>query len=79
MKSQVGHRMKIHVINIQARFACLRCATCRHCLSAELPSGRLGISEKQYVAFLFSTKYAGLPFVCSYINEIRTVAENLGS
>ena len=48
-------------------------------MSAELPSGRLGILEKQYDAFLFSTKYAELPSVCSYINEIRTVAVNLGS
>ena len=61
----------------QARFACLRCAACRHCVSADLPSGRLGILEKQYVAFLFNTKYAGLSFVYGYINEIRTVAEIL--
>ena len=61
----------------QARFACLRCAACRHCVSADLPSGRLGILEKQYVTFLFYTKYAGLPFVYGYINETRTVAELL--
>ena len=46
-------------------------------MSADLPSGRLGILEKQYVAFLFYTKYAGLSFVYGYINEIRTVAEIL--
>ena len=46
---------------------------CGHYVSAELPSGRLRILENQYVAFLFSTKYAKLPFSCSYINEIRTV------
>ena len=46
-------------------------------MSADFPSGRLGILEKQYVAFLFYTKYAGLSFVCSYIYEIRTVAEIL--
>ena len=39
--------------------------------------GSLGILEKQYVAFLFYTKYAGLSFVYGYINEIRTVAEIL--
>ena len=46
-------------------------------MSADLPSGSLGILEKQYVAFLFYTKYAGLSFVYGYINEIRTVAEIL--
>ena len=49
-------------IYIQARFACFRCAACRHCVSADLPSGRLGI-------------LAGLSFVYGYINEIRTVPE----
>ena len=44
-------------------------------MSADLPSGRLGILEKQYVAFLFYTKYAELSFVYGYIDEIRTVAE----
>ena len=58
--------------------ACIvfRCAACEHCVSAELSSGCLGILEKQYVTFLFSTKYAELSFVCSYFNEIRTVTEN---
>ena len=46
-------------------------------MSADFPSGRLGILEKQYVAFLFDAKYAGLSFVYGYINEIRTVAEIL--
>ena len=46
-------------------------------MSADLSSGRLEILEKQYVAFLFYTKYAGLSFVYGYINEIRTVAEFL--
>ena len=46
-------------------------------MSADLPSGCLGILEKQYVAFLFYAKYAGLSFVYGYINEIRTVAEIL--
>ena len=55
----------------------LALAACRHCVSADLPSGRLGILEKQYVTFLFYTKYAGLSFVYGYINEIRTVAEIL--
>ena len=59
------------------RFACFRCAACGHCVSAELFIGRLGILGKQYVDFLFSTKYAELPFVCSNINEIRTVEEIL--
>ena len=48
-------------------------------MSAELPSGRLEILEKQYVAILFATKYAELSIVCSYFDEIRTVAENSGS
>ena len=39
--------------------------------------GAWGYLEKQYVAFLFYTKYAGLSFVYGYINEIRTVAEIL--
>ena len=68
------------LIYIQARFACLRCAACRHCVSADLPSGCLGILgilEEQYVAFLFYAKYARLSFVHGYINEIRTVAEIL--
>ena len=63
------------IYKTQARFACLRCAACRHCVSADLPSGRLRILEKQYVAFLFYTKYAGLSFVYGDINEIRIVAE----
>ena len=46
-------------------------------MSADLPSGRLRILEKQYVAFLFGAKYAGLSFVYGYINEISTVAEIL--
>ena len=61
--------------NEQARFACLRCAACGHFVSADLPSGRLRILEKQYVAFLFYTKYAELSFAYGYIDEIRTVAE----
>ena len=39
----------------------------------------LGDIRETIRAFLFSTKYAELLFVYSYINEIRTVAENLGS
>ena len=35
----------------------------------------LRILEKQYVAFLFYTKYAELSFAYGYIDEIRTVAE----
>ena len=66
-----------NILIIQARFACLRCAVCRHCVSADLSSGRLRILEKQYVAFLFYTKYARLSFVYGYINEIRTIAEIL--
>ena len=46
-------------------------------MSADLPSGRLRILEKEYVAFLIYTKYAGLSFVYGYMNEIRTVAEIL--
>ena len=53
-----------HVIfELQARFTCLRCAACGCCVSTELPSWRLWILEKQYVAFLFSTKYPELSFV----------------
>ena len=37
--------------------------------SADLPSGRLEILEKQYVAFLFCTKYAGLSFVYGSVSQ----------
>ena len=62
-------------INKHASLACA--ARLADTVSADLPSGRLGILEKQYVTFLFYTKYAGLSFVYGYINEIRTVAEIL--
>ena len=77
MQSRVNYQLLDNFRYIQARFACLRYAACRHCMSANLPSGRLRILEKQYVAFLFYTKYAALSFVYGYINEIRTVAEIL--
>ena len=59
----------------RASLACAARLADTACL--QIYSGRLGILEKQYVAFLFYTKYAGLSFVYGYINEIRTVAEIL--
>ena len=38
---------------LQARFACLRCATCGHFVSAESPCGRLELLNLAYFVNLY--------------------------
>ena len=46
--AQASEAKRACIYLIQARFACLRCAACRHCVSAESPCGRLELLNLTY-------------------------------